>query len=92
MYHIYKLIDSRYPDVCLYVGETQRPKKRISQHKNVNQKYSIREYPDKKYIKLIILETLNYDEDIKFVIKRENYYINLLNPIYNIRRTNPHHH
>jgi hypothetical protein len=76
---IYKLVDSRFPDVCLYVGKTKGTMSaRMSAHKSTNFN-RILPYKDKEYVIIVFIETCN-EEDVH---QREGFWINELKAIYN---------
>jgi len=88
MTSIYKLFDTRYPDVCLYVGRTKQPlKKRLGGHKSENNVYSIKNYSGKEYVDIALIE---YIEPHDFIGCKELKYIRELNPVYNFQTSSNH--
>ena len=79
------MIDLRYPDICLYVGRTNNPKKRCNEHKRLSNKRSIGQYPDKQYLIMVIIEECSE----KNQFEREYHWIEILNPGYNFKPFNP---
>jgi hypothetical protein len=81
-YSIYELVDSRFPDVCLYVGRTKNSlNARLCNHKAPGNLRSISSYPDKSYVIIRLLERC--PERVR--TQREFHWIETLNPRYNFK-------
>jgi hypothetical protein len=79
MISVYKLIDSRFPDVCLYVGKTNGSlQKRLLNHK-CKRFRSILPYQGKEHVIIVLIETCREEDGHQ----REGFWINELRAIYN---------
>ena len=81
-YSIYELVDSRFPDICLYVGRTmQTLKARLRSHQAPSNLRSISNYPDRKHVIIRLLEICPE----RHKTQREFHWIETLKPKYNFK-------
>lgn len=87
IYKISNTIDSRF-----YIGSTNKLRERFRSHRNKlakgkNASIYLQRFSDKYGIDKLIFEVVEIVEDESKLIEREDYYISLLNPEFNLMST-----